>query len=373
MATTRRITTDEYQFALSIFQREFPPKDQIFISSGTGLGGALFVRPTINGNIRMHLGALSTRALTTPANKAYFAHELTHAWQIEHYGLPWYFREAIHNQLVEGRSSYEYVCDLHKTLGDYNAEQQGEIVRFYVLGMLGHADSVHDGRCEARILAKTLPSKTWLLLTGSDAVDVAVDSDATQYMVNTAGLIYQYANDDWKQLDGSDGLAIAANGGFVMLVNKAGLIYQRSRGRWKKLPGSDAVDIAVTADGNAFMVNSAGKIYAYHPSANQWSAMSGSDASRISAAGGEVWMVNRAGKIYRYASNSWTQMSGSSGQDITVSSEGNVFLTNHDGKIYSRGSNSWRQLDGSDGAAVSANAGRLVMVNKKGRLFSRTY
>lgn len=84
-------------------------------------------------------------------------------------------------------------------------------------------------------------------------------------------------------------------------------------------------------------------------------------------------MVNRAGKIYRYANSSWTQVSGGSGKDITVSGERDVFLTNHDGKIYSRRSNSWKQLDGSDGVAVSANAGRLVMVNTKGRLFYRTY
>jgi hypothetical protein len=373
MATTRRITTEEYQFALSIFQREFPPKDQIFISNGTGLGGAMFVRPTINGNIRMHLGALSSKTLTTPVNKGRFAHELTHAWQIEHYGLVWYGRQAFVNQLAEGRTSYDYICDARNTLGDYNAEQQGEIVKFYLLRLLGAPDTVHDGRCEAKIVANTLPSKTWFLLTGSDAVDVAVDSDGTQYMVNTAGSIYQYTNDDWKQLDGSDGLSIAANGGFVLLVNKAGLIYQRSGSRWKKLPGSDAVDIAVMADGNAFMVNSVGKIYAYHPSSNQWAAMPGSDASRISAANGEIWMVNRAGKIYRYTNNSWTQMSGGSGKDITVSGERNVFLTNHDGKIYSRGSHSWKQLDGSNGIAVSANAGRLVMVNTKGRLFYRTY
>lgn len=375
MADTRRITTEEYQFALSIFQREFPPKDKIFISDGAGLGGRPFVRPTTKGNIRMHLGEYAAKTLGSPMDKALFAHELTHAWQIEHYGLLWYGAQALDNQVVDpvlGHSAYAYVCDPAKTLGDYNAEQQGEVVKDYVLQMLGEPNVI-NGACATKIVERTLFSDTWRLLTGSDASDVAVDSDGTQYMVNTGGLIYRYANDDWEQLDGSDGLAIAANGGHMLLVNTAGLIHQRSGGGWKKLPGSDAFDVAVATDGNVFMVNSAGKIYNYHPSQNQWTQMPGSDASRISAAAGQIWMVNQVGKIYHFANGSWTQTSGSSGRDVAVSDDGKVFLTNSEGEIYERQGNSWKRLDGGDGVDVSANAGRLLMVNKRGRLFYRTY
>lgn len=51
-ALIRQINTEEYQFALSIFQREFPPRDQIFISNQTGLDNRQYVRPTIHRNIR---------------------------------------------------------------------------------------------------------------------------------------------------------------------------------------------------------------------------------------------------------------------------------------------------------------------------------
>ncbi len=362
----RRITADEYEFALSIFQREFPAKDQIFISNQTGLNDRQFVRPTINGNIRMHMGPLFDKLLATKKNKSLFAHELTHAWQIEHYGLVWYGKQAFNNQVVEpatGDDAYAYTCDENKTLGDYGAEQQGAIVQNYVSG----------GTCEQKLVERALFSKTWKLLAGSDALDVAVNTDGTCYMINRTGLIYRYVGNDWEQLNGSDGLAIAANGDNVFLVNTSGLIYQRVNERWKKLPGSDAVDIAVAADGNVFMVNSAGKIFNYHIS-NRWVAMPGSDAARIATGGGQVWMVNRAGKIYRFEPGAgWTQTNGSSGRDIAVTGDGKVFLTNSKGAIYERKANAWTQLDGSSAVAVSANRQRLVMVNTNGRLYYRNY
>lgn len=356
---TRQISTEEYQFALSIFQREFPPRDEIYISNQTGLQNRNYVRPTIDGNIRMYMGNLFDSLLSNLTNKSLFAHELTHAWQIEHYGLLWYGKEALLNQVID-TSSYDYVCSVAKTIGDYNAEQQGEIVRNYVLGK----------DCERNLVEKTLFSKTWKLLIGSDARDVAVDSDGTYYMVNKVGIIYKYNGNDWEKLNGSDGLAISANGGQVFLVNTAGYIYQRVNNSWKKLPGSDAVDIAVATDGNVFMVNSHGKIYNYHSSVG-WQQMAGSDGSRIATGHGEIWMVNTVGKIYRMAGAGWVQMSGSSGRDIVVTNDGKVFLTNSVGKIYQRTGDNWTQLDGSDGLTIAANSNTVVLVNTKGRMYFR--
>ena len=355
---TRRITTEEYQFALSIFQREFPPRDEIFISNQTGLHDSYYVRPTINGNIRMYMGNLFDTLLLNKTTRSVFAHELTHAWQIEHYGLLWYGKEAFNNQVIHS-DAYDYVCKLSKTIGDYNAEQQGEIVRNHVLGK----------DCETKLVEKTLFSKTWKLLIGSDARDMAVDSDGTYYMVNKIGVIYKYKGNDWEKLNGSDGLAISANGGQVFMVNTAGYIYQRVNNAWKKLPGSDAVDIAVATDGNVFMVNSHGKIYNYHASVG-WKQIAGSDGSRIATGHGEIWMVNTVGKIYRMAGAGWVQMTGSSGRDIAVTNDGKVFLTNRAGKIYERTGNAWTQLDGSDGVTIAANNNNVVMVNTKGRMYS---
>jgi virginiamycin B lyase len=357
----RDITTAEYQFALSIFEREFPPKDMITLTNSTGFGGKPYVRPSINGGIQINLGGIYSNPLSTQASRELFAHELTHAWQIEHYGLIWYGQQALRNQVLEG-DPYDYICDAAKTLGDYNAEQQGEIVRDYYL----------KNAC-ATAVARPLRSATWKLLTGSDAVDMAVSNDGRYYMVNTAGLIYTYntAIKDWKRMPGSAGKAIAANAGKVCLVNTAGKIYELAGTAWKQMPGSAGKDIAIDADGTVWMVNTIGKIYKYNGS--KWNQMPGSDAVRIAAGGGQVWMVNKVGKIYRYNGTGWTQTAGSAGWDITVSNNSKIFLTNTVGKIYQWVGSSWAQLDGSDGRIVSANNNNLVLVNKKGRMYYRAF
>lgn len=353
----RRISTAEYQFALALFEREFPPRDEITITNGTGFGGRPYVRPTIDGEIKVNIGNYYDNPLGTTNGKELLAHELTHAWQIEHYGLIWYGKQAVVNQVISG-DPYAYTCDPKKKLSDYNAEQQGEIVKDYY----------KKNSC-ATSIARSLRSATWKLLIGSDAVDIAADANGVYYMVNTAGKIYRYIGNDWQQLSGSDGRAIAANGGKVCLVNTAGKIYELSGNMWRQMPGSDGRDVAIDSDGTLWLVNTAGKIYRYNGSS--WKQMPGSDGARIAAGGGQVWLVNTAGKIYRYNGSGWTQTTGSAGRDISVANNGKVFLTNTVGNIYQWMGSSWNQLDGSDGRTLSSNAGKLVLVNTKGRMYFR--
>jgi hypothetical protein len=356
----RTISAAEYHFALSVFQREFPPRDEITITNFTGLKGAYYVRPTIDGHIRINMGNLYDQLLANDANKAMFVHELTHAWQIEHYGLVWYGHQAFDNQVLPG-NPYPYDCDERKTLSDYNAEQQGDIVKHYFQGK----------PCPSAIAKKTMVSNTWKLLIGSDGRDMTVDETGAYWLVNTAGIIYRYNGNDWQRLAGSDGSAIAANAGQVWLVNTAGLIYQWQGAAWKQMPGSSARDIAVNSDGTVWMVNSAGKIYKFNGSS--WNQLQGSDGRRIAAGGGQVWLINSVGKIYQYNGSGWTQKTGSAGRDITVANDGTIFLTNTAGIIYQWNGNGWNQLDGSDGVAVAANNGTFTLINTKGRLYYRVY
>lgn len=355
----RTISAAEYNFALSIFQREFPPRDEITITNITGIGNRPYVRPTVDGHIRINLGNMYDNPMS-PANIGLFVHELTHAWQIEHHGLVWYGREALDNQVLSS-DAYSYTCDPKKTLSDYNAEQQGQIVRHYF----------EKQTCPTQIASRSLVSHTWKLIIGSDGRDMTVDENGVYYLVNTAGIIYKFNGNDWTRLAGSDGSTIAANGGKVCLVNTAGLIYQWNGSSWKQMTGSAGRDIAINNDGSIWLTNSAGKIYKYNGSS--WTQMQGSDARRIAAGGGQVWMVNSVGKIYQYNGTGWTQKAGSDGRDITVSNDGKVYLTNTVGKIYEWNGNSWTQLDGSDGVIVAANNGLLTLVNTKGRLYYRQY
>ena len=356
----RTISTKEYQFALTIFEREFPPRDEITITNFTGVGNRPYVRPTVDGHIRINMGDMYDKTMD-PAFQGKFVHELTHAWQIEHYGLVWYGKQALENQVISD-DAYSYTCDHNKTLSDYNAEQQGDIVRDYYKKM----------PCPTTV-CRSLPSKTWKLLIGSDGRDMTVDPTGIYYLVNTAGIIYRYnlQRMDWDKLAGSDGMSIAANAGKVCLVNTAGKFYQFNGSSWTQMPGSDGRDIAINNDGTIWMTNSAGKIYRYNGSS--WNQMAGSDGRRIAAGGGQVWLVNSVGKIYQWNGSAWTQKAGSAGRDITVSNDGKVFLTNSVGNIYEWNGNGWNQLDGSDGVTLAANSGKLAMVNTKGRLYYRMY
>ncbi len=379
----RAITTEEYLFALSLFPREFPTQYEITITDGTSpVNGAYYVRPTIGGiigagYIRMNMGNLYENCLT---NKAIFAHELTHAWQIKHYGLPWYAKEFVGNHIfcniktaiankTKGtkyewikEGGYAYTCDVNKKLDDYNAEQQGDIVSHYYL----------KDACETNIATRALGSNTWKLMIGSDAKDVAQSDNGNLYITNTAGKIYQYNGIEWSQMQGSDAVSIAANIGKVVIVNTVGKIYQLANNSWQQMPGSDATDVAVNNDGAIWMVNTAGKIYKFN--GTKWEQMPGSDAVRIAAGGGKVYITNTVGKIYKFNNNAWLQIVGSDAKDIAVDNNGLTFITNTAGKIYQYSGNGYfNQLDGSDGKMLSANNGKLVMVNSTGRIFYRQF
>jgi Tectonin domain len=379
----RTISTEEYLFALSLFPREFPAQYEITITDGTSpANGAYYVRPTIGGiigagYIRMNMGNLYQNCL---ANRAIFAHELTHAWQIKHYGLPWYAKEFVGNHVLcniktvianktkgtqwewikEG--GYAYTCDVNKKLDDYNAEQQGDIISHYYL----------QNACETNIASRALSSTTWKLMIGSDAKDVAQSDNGNLYITNTAGKIYQYNGIEWSQMQGSDAVSIAANAGKVVITNTAGKIYQLVNNSWQQMPGSDAVDVAVNSTGQIWMVNNAGKIYTYDD--RKWIQMQGGDAVRIAAGGGMVYITNTTGKIYKHNGTGWSQIVGSDAKDITVDNNGLTFITNTVGKIYQySGNGSFNQLDGSDGKMVSACNGKLIMVNSTGRIFYRQF
>lgn len=144
----RRISDAEYEFARSIFNQEFPSKDKITITNlmSPADKNAFYVRPTMGilvgqGYIRMNMGKYFDNCLL---DKKTFSHELTHVWQIEHYGVLKYFLDFLDNHVVYAmhkafndiigsdppKDAYGYTCVPNKTLGEYNFEQQGNIVRF---------------------------------------------------------------------------------------------------------------------------------------------------------------------------------------------------------------------------------------------------
>lgn len=365
--TDRGMTPDEYHFALSIFERDFPVRDEIELTDGTGLGGRPFVRPTVIGDpYKMYLGEWYEAPLD---HKPEFAHELTHVWQLYHFPETWYGWHALTDHVLgDDAGSYKYTLEDGKNFGDYGLEEQASIVEAAI------GDSSATDALE--LVRHTFTSATWKLMIGSSGADVAVGNDGTDahalWLINSSGIIYRYAGDHWQQLPGSDGAAIAVGGGRVLMVNTVGKIYEFTADSWHQLPGGNGKDVAIASDGTAWLVNTAGAIYAMAPGAAAWQQMPGSNGSRISA-GRDVWLVNTDGEIYQWAGSLWQQTAGSDGRDIAASDDGHVFLTNEHGAIYELSGGAWQQLDGSEGRTLSAGGGTLVLVNTSGRIYRRAY
>jgi Tectonin domain len=369
--TSRGMTPEEYQFALSIFERDFPVRDEIELNDGAGIDGRQFVRPTVIGDpYKMYLGEWYEAPLNF---KSKFAHELTHVWQLYHFPVTWYGWHALTDHVLgDDAGSYKYTLVDGKNFGDYGLEEQAAIVE----ASLGNPPAYPPDPKAVELVAHTFKSATWKLMIGSSAADVAVGNDGTDahamWLINSGGTIYRYAVDRWEQMPGSDGEAIAVGGGRVLLVNTAGKIYEFTADSWHQLPGSDGKDVAIANDGTAWLINTAGAIYSMAQGATKWQQMPGSDGSRISA-GEEVWLVNTDGEIYQWAGSSWQQTAGSDGRDIASSDDGQVFLTNTNGAIYRFSGGAWEQLDGSDGRTLSAGGGTLVLVNTSGKIYRRAY
>lgn len=140
----RKISDAEYAFAKTIFKKDFPDKEKITVTNLVSpFSGTPYVRPTTGkllggGYIRMNMGKYFENPLKDNNSKTTFAHELTHVWQIEHFGLLKYISEFLDNHLISpllnddaNSDAYDYICDEWAKLSDYNFEQQGNIVEAY--------------------------------------------------------------------------------------------------------------------------------------------------------------------------------------------------------------------------------------------------
>src|SRR4051812_44492385 len=127
----RQMTPEERAFAEGIFGNSLPPNDRIVLTNLSGLEGAKFTCPNLNGEILINLGNAYDNPLRYSDNKyptpgKVFIHELAHAWQIHHASfVPGLVCTGIINQLADA----EYRPGPGgKNWSEYNLEQQGTIV-----------------------------------------------------------------------------------------------------------------------------------------------------------------------------------------------------------------------------------------------------
>ncbi|ATQ43215.1 hypothetical protein [Caulobacter mirabilis] len=123
-----------HAFGQAVFKGTLPHRRDLRITKHQGLNGNPFVFPSIDGTI-LHLGpdihAAKCLGELSSADKISLVHELVHVWQIEHTDLSvdW-IADALYWQTCDslGGDAYSFDPNNLKSFGDYNLEQQAEIV-----------------------------------------------------------------------------------------------------------------------------------------------------------------------------------------------------------------------------------------------------
>lgn len=131
----RPLSSQESEFAATVFGNSLPPANDICLTNLSGLGGRAFTMPGIDGKIYINLGDAYDNPLKYK-NNAYLTpgqvliHELTHAWQVVHASfLPGTVCRGIVNQTNNTVGGSVYVYGPPGPLwSDFNLEQQGAIV-----------------------------------------------------------------------------------------------------------------------------------------------------------------------------------------------------------------------------------------------------
>ncbi len=108
--------------------------------------------------------------------------------------------------------------------------------------------------------------------------DMAIDGNEAVWLTTASGEIYRHVDNKvdifWQKMPGSDGVRIAAGRDQVWLVNTAGLIYQWRNLRWVQMPGSSGKEIHVTQDGRVVtLTNTAGLFYRWN--GTRWDRLRG--------------------------------------------------------------------------------------------------
>ncbi len=220
------------------------------------------------------------------------------------------------------------------------------------------------------------------------AHDISVGADGSLWVIGTNRVgnsgdcgAYGWDGRNWADLGGG-GVRIAGGpDGSVWVVNTAGQIYVRQGGRWNgPLPGG-AIDIAVGTQGDVWIVGNnqvgnGGDFGAYRWNGQNWENLGGAGVRIACSADGSAWLLNSAGEVYVCQSTGWTGPLPGLGIDIAAGGDGSLWMlgTNrvgkgNDGGIYRWNGNDWEQIGGG-GVNISVGAdGTPWVTNSVGEIY----
>lgn len=217
--------------------------------------------------------------------------------------------------------------------------------------------------------------KPWEQIAGTNASDIALDTDGTAYMTGTNGKLYKMASTAtaWSLVAGAPAgvVRVAAKVGKVAVVTGNGNVFHLQYNYWTGLPGNDARDVAVDGQGVVFKTTTTGNVKFYNqPGAVWWGSTLNINAKRITTGIHSVRIIHANGNIYSVGADV-IRMPGTDGRDIATGDDNVVWLTNSAGKIYvlQYPTAAWKEIAGSDGNNIAAIPGKALLVNTVGKVY----
>lgn len=110
--------------------------------------------------------------------------------------------------------------------------------------------------------------------------------------------VYHWTGKQWQRDHSAWGTRITVDrDGNPWLTNAAGQIFALVGGKWQPFKGT-AQDIAVDAFGAPVVIDAKDKLLAFNPGTNNWVA-TGRDATAVAVGGGKIWHLGPKTEVYR--------------------------------------------------------------------------
>jgi hypothetical protein len=218
-----------------------------------------------------------------------------------------------------------------------------------------------------------LPVAGWDQIPGR-AHDIAVATDGTVWVIGDnkvpggRGIYFRGPKDrDWGSVPGG-AVRIAVAGDAPWLVNDGGIAFERTGTTWANRPVlasgkiMKAVDIGASAKGVWAVAEPVkqGSYAVYRWTGKQWQRDQSAWGTRITVdRDGNPWLTNADGQIFALVNGKWQLFKGTA-QDIAVDAFGAPVVVDRKGKVqvFNAAANNWFAT-GRDGTAVAMGAGKI--------------
>lgn len=229
-----------------------------------------------------------------------------------------------------------------------------------------------DGVIIGNVLPLSGPLQ-WEQIPGR-AHDIALATDGTVWVIGDnkvpggRGIYFRGPKDrDWKSVPGG-AVRIAIAGTAPWLVNDGGIAFERAGANWADRPVlaggkiMKAADVGASAKGVWALAEPTkqGNFAVYRWTGKQWLRDQSAWGTRITVdADGNPWLTNAAGQIFALVNGKWQPFTGSA-RDIAVDAFGAPVVVDGTGKVqvFDMTSNAWRNT-GRDGTAVALGGGKV--------------